>query len=486
MESDLGKQSDVVGTESREATSAVDGERGGTAAAPTMMSLASQALGARGLQRKIQRRALQRRAEGNAGGGEASIHEAAERGVSGGGASLPHLDVIQRSFGRHDVSGIQAHTGSKASAASASIGAEAYATGNHVAFAGSPSLHTAAHEAAHVVQQRAGVHLSGGVGQEGDPYERHADEVADAVVQGRSAEGLLDRHAGPEHGGVQRKVGGAVQLKTEVFSKAHFSNPNAYLKGSSNENKVVEEPGSQGILGVPDKEAIAKLVDETERGKFSDKLDNAFNALMEAKGKSEGKVISDPTNALKHSTAAKKAENDLAIVSSLMKGLKDVIDVESAANFYRGHTLELSKLNALPKHVHNAGDGGHKTHVFHKDAGLIKMDASKLHGDQPTKTKKASFLNGPFTTGFVNGHNTIKNMKHRFIEHVHVDKDDETNGIDIYNADDESAGESAVRWTEKANEVDDMLHGNDKGAITTAIGEKNDADIVELKKEYDE
>lgn len=33
-------------------------------------------------------------------------------------------------------------------------GAEAFATGNHVAFASSPSLHTAAHEAAHVVQQR--------------------------------------------------------------------------------------------------------------------------------------------------------------------------------------------------------------------------------------------------------------------------------------------------------------------------------------------
>jgi hypothetical protein len=71
------------------------------------------------------------------------------------------------------------------------MGAEAFAAGDHVAFAGSPSLHTAAHEAAHVVQQRGGVQLKGGVGESGDVYEKQADAVADAVVAGKSAEGLL-------------------------------------------------------------------------------------------------------------------------------------------------------------------------------------------------------------------------------------------------------------------------------------------------------
>ena len=82
--------------------------------------------------------------------------------------------------------------GGGATAACKTIGAEAYATGNSVAFGGSPTLHTAAHEAAHVIQQRAGVSLSGGVGRVGDTYEQHADAVADLVVQGKSAEGLLD------------------------------------------------------------------------------------------------------------------------------------------------------------------------------------------------------------------------------------------------------------------------------------------------------
>ena len=124
-----------------------------------------------------------------------SVQHAAAQGVAGTGGELPHAERIQRLFGRHDVSGIAAHVGGPAAAASRAIGAEAYATGHHVAFASEPSFHTAAHEAAHVVQQRAGVQLKGGIGEAGDAYEQHADQVADAVVAGRSAERLLDRYA---------------------------------------------------------------------------------------------------------------------------------------------------------------------------------------------------------------------------------------------------------------------------------------------------
>lgn len=124
------------------------------------------------------------------------VHRLAAEGISGTTTTLPYLDTIQRSFGRHDASNIEAHIGGPATRASEAIGARAYATGNHVAFRQGPDLHTAAHEAAHVIQQRAGVALSGGIGQEGDAYERHADAVADRVVSGRSAEDLLNRYAG--------------------------------------------------------------------------------------------------------------------------------------------------------------------------------------------------------------------------------------------------------------------------------------------------
>ncbi len=127
----------------------------------------------------------------------ADVSRAAARGVRGASERLPHHDAIQASFGRHEVGGIQAFVGGAAAEATQAMGAEAYASGNAVAFGAAPDLHTAAHEAAHVVQQRGGVQLKGGVGEAGDPYEQHADAVADRVVAGQSAESLLDERAGP-------------------------------------------------------------------------------------------------------------------------------------------------------------------------------------------------------------------------------------------------------------------------------------------------
>ena len=147
----------------------------------------------------------------------AQVHAIADAGVSSSGGPLPHLDAIQRSFGSHDVSGVTAHQGAAAADASAALGAEAYAKGDQIAFGSTPDLHTAAHEAAHVVQQRAGVHLKGGVGEAGDPYERHADAVADKVVAGESAESLLSTMAGGgSSAGVQSK---AVQLLGTALDK---------------------------------------------------------------------------------------------------------------------------------------------------------------------------------------------------------------------------------------------------------------------------
>jgi hypothetical protein len=130
--------------------------------------------------------AVQRRAAGPA---PDDVHAAAARGIAGPSTALPYAEQIQAAFGhRHDVSQIQAHVGGDTAAA---MGATAYASGNHVVFDRTPDLHTAAHEAAHVVQQRRGVDLAGGVGRAGDRYEQHADAVADRVVAGRSAADLF-------------------------------------------------------------------------------------------------------------------------------------------------------------------------------------------------------------------------------------------------------------------------------------------------------
>jgi hypothetical protein len=128
---------------------------------------------------------------GAKGRGSLAIHQAAAAGIRDGGASLPHLDRIQDSFGPHDISEVRAHTSAAAVKAAQSIGASAFAVGEHVAFDGQPDLFTAAHEAAHVVQQRAGVDIPDGVGRSGDSFELDADQVAARVVQGRSAGDLL-------------------------------------------------------------------------------------------------------------------------------------------------------------------------------------------------------------------------------------------------------------------------------------------------------
>ncbi|HEX8723128.1 MAG TPA: DUF4157 domain-containing protein [Pyrinomonadaceae bacterium] len=161
------------------------------------------------------------------GGGE-SVHSVAADGLSGASRALPNLGRIQGAFGRHDVSGVRVQVGGPAENANRWLGARAYTSGNRIAFRHEPDVRLAAHEAAHVVQQRRGVQLKSGVGQEGDPYERQADRAADAVVSGGSAEAVLDEE--PKRGdagqGVQKKCdcGGTCascsqQSKQEVKSE---------------------------------------------------------------------------------------------------------------------------------------------------------------------------------------------------------------------------------------------------------------------------
>ena len=176
----------------------------------------------------------------------AAVHGAASRGVATPSSALPFSASIQRAFGRHDVSSIQAHTGPEAAASAHTMGADAYATGNHVVLGRGADLHTVAHEAAHVVQQRGGVHLKSGVGAAGDAYERHADAVADRVVAGQSAEDLLDQGTLSSGPGTAQ----AVQRK-EGKDDAQVLEHQASLKGTD-----VEIPALEGALLTTRKEAV--------------------------------------------------------------------------------------------------------------------------------------------------------------------------------------------------------------------------------------
>jgi hypothetical protein len=206
---------------------------------------------------------VQRKARDLAGPTDSATTAAlARRGVADAGASLPHLDVIQRSFGHHDVGDVRAHQGAAASQASRALGASAYAFGNSVAFGAPPDLHTAAHEAAHVVQQRGGVQLKGGIDEPGDTYECHADAVADRVVAGQSAENLLD---GDGPNGARP----AVQRKESKDDAAILENQ-ARLKGTD-----VEIPALEGALLSTRQEAV-------KRGLLSQASFDAGLALSQA------------------------------------------------------------------------------------------------------------------------------------------------------------------------------------------------------------
>jgi uncharacterized protein DUF4157 len=148
---------------------------------------------------------VQRKATGAGLVGYDDVAEIAGLGVAGAGGGMPHAGAIQPAFGRHDIGDARAQVGGDAATASSALGASAYTQGDRVGFAAAPDLHTAAHEAAHVVQQRAGHGPAGGLDTPGDHLEQHADRVADAVVAGKSAEPLLDElGAGSPTQGVQR------------------------------------------------------------------------------------------------------------------------------------------------------------------------------------------------------------------------------------------------------------------------------------------
>lgn len=128
-------------------------------------------------------------------------HHMAQRGFQDTSSPLPHLDTLQRAFGHHSLENVKSFAGDAASYSNESLGAAAYCAGDRIAFDRPPDLHTVAHEAAHVIQQRSDLTLSEGVGHRDDRHERRANEVADAVVQGKSAEPLLNEYAGTQPGG---------------------------------------------------------------------------------------------------------------------------------------------------------------------------------------------------------------------------------------------------------------------------------------------
>jgi hypothetical protein len=215
----------------------------------------------------------------------AAVHRAAAAGVSGSGSALPHLGRIQESLGgNHDLSQIRAHVGGEAATASAQMGAQAYATGNHIAFKSQPDLHTAAHEAAHVVQQRAGVQLRDGVGKAGDTYERQADDVADRVVQGRSASDLLGNGGGgaavQKKDLVQRSTEAVVQFELGTTGGARPQAGSLGQPSGTDQTSTEAQPAAFQPVSVPPVVGIARILDPVARNHAINQSYHQFDTSM--------------------------------------------------------------------------------------------------------------------------------------------------------------------------------------------------------------
>lgn len=218
----------------------------------------------------------------------------AAAGVAAAAAPLPHRDAIQRSFGRHGIGDIRVQVGGGAAAAAGSLGSVAYAFGSTIAFAHTPDLFLAAHEAAHVVQQRAGVDLPGSVGKQGDAYERHADAVAATVVRGLSAEHLLDRIP---HGrgrsrsvAVQRDEGTdrAFQAEIEAAVEARFATDDSAYIAFDAANSATESGGS---YRASERGTSAGQPASLGRGQLLVRLQVAHAISLVAAGGSTGELI---------------------------------------------------------------------------------------------------------------------------------------------------------------------------------------------------
>jgi hypothetical protein len=276
------------------------------------------------------------------------VREIAAAGLQGTSSSIPYLGQIQQSFGAHDIRGVHSHTDSAATAANQQMGSEGYAMGAGIAFATSaPSLHTVAHEAAHVVQQRAGVHLKNGVGTAGDAYEQHADRVADLVVQGRSAEqelSLLGASTATPAVQHQLKLTGSSALRQRAL--------------------VVMNRGIFGFTAQADTAGLVTLVRNTMQGPPSPQQQAMYNYLNQ--------IINDSHV----TTVSVQSGSDATLVGSYATGNIDIADIEAMVGG-SGATDVGSLIHELieqyHKQVNSTGYGGEATGAHHE--GIVAENA---------------------------------------------------------------------------------------------------------------
>ena len=160
---------------------------------------AVSSVGGRLMQRKVARRLAARQSDVDDNGVHAGAEEALSVAERSSGSPLP-TDLRRRFEGSlgADLGGVRVHTDESSQAASAAVGARAYATGQDIHFAqgqfdpsSTEGQHLLAHEVAHTVQQSGSSarqpQFKLEVSEPFDHAELEADRAADAMMRGDAA-----------------------------------------------------------------------------------------------------------------------------------------------------------------------------------------------------------------------------------------------------------------------------------------------------------
>ena len=270
------------------------------------------------------------------------------------------------------------------------MGAEAYAMGNDVAFGGAPSLHTAAHEAAHVIQQQRGVQLKGGVGQTGDAYEQHADRAADAVVAGRSAEAILDAAPSGSSGGaaIQRKEADA-PVDAAVAKAVDAPNSSDATPGKASEEDVARTLDG---LGAEHRETVLKFAEKANKDLPEDRRvtpGNVRENMGGLCGPMTGRTMNQLDVAVPHSTD--KSESLLGspfrsevkhrfAVAEMPDG--DVYLVDTTYAQFRGHDVGKAFAAASPEA---------EAHLYERGWVKLTPEVAQSYGRALTQDPDATF-----------------------------------------------------------------------------------------------
>ena len=158
--------------------------------------------------------------------GKRTLVEAVDHASASPGHALPApvQHKLEGAYGA-DLSGVRVHTGAASQAAAASLGAQAYTTGQDIHFGAGkydPSSkageHLLAHEVVHTVQQRGAASAAPQekleISEPGDAAEHEADTLATAAVEGKAGASVTQRPQTLARAIIQREPDASVGTPT--------------------------------------------------------------------------------------------------------------------------------------------------------------------------------------------------------------------------------------------------------------------------------